>query len=157
MGETTRCCRQRALQSQHCVKANLGQSHWESGTWRHGVVNTASLSLEDTQGLQGYLCCYLHTHLNHDMPDTEHHWCLLSLVQSSLEKLLYSLFEDRILKQWMGKPKKTHHKIRIKSPCSLPNLPCLANSEVILCFGSDKFFSESYTLHKETSFKYAIK
>lgn len=42
----------------------------------------------------------------------------------------------------MGKTKQNHHKTN-KKPHSLPNLPCLANSEVIHCFGSDKFFSKA--------------
>lgn len=69
VGKTTRCCRQRGLQSLDCAKASRGQAHRESGTRRHRDVNTAALSLEDTQRLQGYFCCYLHAYLNHDMPD----------------------------------------------------------------------------------------
>lgn len=77
----------------------------------------------------------------------------------SFEKLLHSLFENRTFKNngW-GKQTKTTMKTEQQlPPHPQPNLPCLANSKVIICFGWDKFLSESCTLHKETPFKYAIK
>lgn len=67
------------------------------------------------------------------------------------------LMKNNCLKTGFLNQNKTTMKKITKSPFSLPNQPCLASGEVILCFGSDNFFSESYALHRETSFTYAIK
>lgn len=86
---------QEAPQAARAAVTTLCDNHPHPGKWGHREVNTASLSLVDTQRLQGYLCYYSYVFFNHDMPHTR---CLLSLMQSSLEKFLYSLFENRIFK-----------------------------------------------------------
>lgn len=153
-----RCCRQCGLRSLCWVKASLEQAHQECGTWTHWDINTTSLPTEGTQGLQGCLCCCLLAHLSHDMPGTGASlgafcpWCR-AFCKTSYNNCLKMGFLN---KGWENQNKIPMKKIK-KIPFSLPNQPCLANSEVILCFGSDSFFSKSNTLHRETSFTYAIK
>lgn len=100
------------------------------------------------------LCCNLLALLSHGTPDAGHH--LVPFVPGA-ELFVKSPCKINCLKTGFLNQNKTTMKKTTKSPLSLPNQPCLANSEVILCFGADNFFSESYALHRETSFTYAIK